>query len=380
MSEGTPRHSTDLGSPSERVRSVFCLARRVDSVTGRVINPAAYEEVEKRFPAFAAEIAKLVGRIEASSHSAVARLAEAIERCGFVKVAFYKPYPRGEGLWNALASEPLTVTLEAKLLYLTCGDFRASMRESTSDDGASGHGTVQTARIDSAIVTDLLGQLKGVIQDSEKRVLETTRQRFDEITKELSELRAEIRNAKPNQPSLSGSEGREEGVPEESSSWRKKVEEYVTAIESALRLITEDAVKATWGQVAERLRHEGADKGVAGGALPAGPISHVTLRDTTMVLVDAVMEKTERSLDKSIHETVRRLEQLAELSPIAPESGAKADAAVHEWDPQPVSSSYPKGSVVRVVRRGYRWEGELYRKARVVISAGADEGPPKTSG
>jgi len=124
--------------------------------------------------------------------------------------------------------------------------------------------------------------------------------------------------------------------------------------------------------VAEMQRLLGGD-GTGGGAATAvlGQWTAAAVRDLVITLGDAI-DAGIAELDgpASITETVDETCRLAELHRFAPVGGDRVDPARHEFEPTGRPSPHPRGTVARVVRHGYEWNGQVVRRARIELSAG----------
>lgn len=101
-------------------------------------------------------------------------------------------------------------------------------------------------------------------------------------------------------------------------------------------------------------------------------MSDASLRDTVVALIDLGSVAPRMELD-GLEPAFHHLEQMTGLEPIEPKPGDRLDVTMHTFEPQGIASEHPRGTVARVLTRGYLHDGKPFRRARVEISKGPSE-------
>jgi len=164
--------------------------------------------------------------------------------------------------------------------------------------------------------------------------------------------------------------------------WIKLVDGYVKHFRAAIKCLSPGPEQQQLETMAEGYK---AQLHVVRTAAKSPPLSDdavammkstssVSLRDQTVALVDLTNKIVRPDQEGAFEAALAKLEELTGLEPIAPKPGERVDTSVHEFEPQGVPSEHPRGTVSRMLKRGYRYAGKIFRPARVEMSKGRPEG------
>ena len=143
--------------------------------------------------------------------------------------------------------------------------------------------------------------------------------------------------------------------------------------ESLLGLNRAEEVQAADGAFphgGERLVRDARSEAAAAELL--GQWTPASLREVVISLCDVFDAE---GVDSNGHGAIALLLQdahrLAGVQPFAPNGGDRIDPVRHEFEPTGRRSPHARGTVARVVRQGYECGGQVVRRARIEVSAGA---------
>ncbi len=396
MTDGTGQ-ATDQETGGNFVDpEVFRFERRgMRTLTGRVGNAAVWQMVERLWPALAREIARLVGTTQADQRGAVTLLDGVLGAGGFSALGSSKDKLNGEKLWGALAFAPLTVSLGEGRLLLECGELVAWTRQQ-ENLGSTGDATPETGCRANATIPEAL-ERRDRVEASERsgdevrlaarrrlvmkiaqvgKQLERLELRIGRLEGLVERLVSRLEQTEAARLALrrAGQAGDVDVGKLDLGDWEARVAAFVEALEAVIKSLPAGSAKTTWEAEVQRVQPALEDVRMAGLALTraqdaATQLPIDGLRQMTVALADVLYENAGEASEPTAA-ALRRAELAADVEAIVPSPGDKADPILHEWDPQPVVSPHARGCVARVVRRGYRAQGNLVRKARVVISAG----------
>jgi hypothetical protein len=259
---------------------------------------------------------------------------------------------RGSSLALAIALAALTAAGVVAIVML-----RRRTRADSFEDSAPRAGG------DLAIVVETL---QSVVVQEVLRIPDEDRARLEGLRQDLLSLR----DAAEKLGSLLSEDGRSRAAKAVDATLRPmldEVEATVTAPRQApaeLKALLTVLVRGIRGHIP----HQNAQELVRRW-------SRESARDLALCLFDSVESEEEWGAlerDPEGAEALRHLCARSGLKFVVPEAGRRIDPARHKFDPVGRPSRYPRGAIHRVLRRGYEWQGSVYRHAVVEISVGPE--------
>lgn len=319
----------------------------------------------------------------------LATVKRALNEHGWLRLSYIPP---GQLFVRWAGSPPLKLELDVQEDDASAPPDNA---RSASSNRARSKGVRYDDRpqIQANLEEEMQKTLRAMREEFEKEILATRRSLSDlaskvgvltlEVDAKLDQLKADLRAEIATQLA-SGAAAAANTLDEATIQlWVAQLSNYLSHFAATIKHVPNGPERAQLDDTESRYRTdlEKVRTALADNRLPEASdvvrsLSVFSLRDATVALMNLVNSSgaiAKGSETEAFEAELGQLEEMTGLERIVPKLGEPLNATEHQYEPQGVASEHPRGTIARVLSRGYRFNQSVFRRARVELSKGPAE-------